>query len=341
MSADAAHVVRVARRGPRRRLTVVVGALAAVLLGLFLLSVLGGDYPVGLGDFVSILRGQDIPGMSFIVMEAKLPQAVLGVLVGLAFGAAGAVFQSTLRNPLASPDMLGISAGASAAGVFAIVVLGLSGLPLSAAGLIGAVLVALAIRWTAGSAGGYRLILVGVMAAAALLALIQYLFTRADEYDAQLALRWMTGSLSAADWETNLILAAGLLLLLPALGLAARSQRALELGSDMATVLGVGARVFDLLLLIAVLIVALGVAAAGPVAFVAFAAGPIARALNGGRATILGAALVGAVIVVGAGYVASYAIPGTHLPVGVVTGAFGAPFLLWLLASGRTERSSS
>ena len=83
---------------------------------------------------------------------------------------------------------------------------------------------------------------------------------------------------------------------------------------------------------------AVAVAAAGPIAFVAFLAGPIARALNGGRTTLLGAALVGAIVVVAADYVADYLLAGVNFPVGVVTGALGAPFLLWLLARGRTGR---
>jgi iron complex transport system permease protein len=89
-----------------------------------------------------------------------------------------------------------------------------------------------------------------------------------------------------------------------------------------------------------VLLVGLGVAATGPIAFVSFLAGPIARALNGGRTTLAGAGLVGAVIVVGADYVAAYVVPDVNYPVGVVTGAFGAPFLLWLMATGRTSRRS-
>jgi iron complex transport system permease protein len=127
------------------------------------------------------------------------------------------------------------------------------------------------------------------------------------------------------------LLAVALAVLLPLVALTARAQRALELGPDIATGLGVPAGRGDVLLGLAVLLAGLGVAAAGPVAFVAFASGPIARALNRGRTTLLGAALVGAAIMLGASYLAAYALPDTHLPVGVVTGAFGAPFLLWLL----------
>ncbi|HEY9394647.1 MAG TPA: iron chelate uptake ABC transporter family permease subunit, partial [Nocardioides sp.] len=208
-------VVRSARRIPQRRLVLVTGGLGAALFGLFALRVLGGDYIITLPDFFRILGGEEIPGATFILMESKLPRAVLGVLAGVAFGTAGAIFQSTLRNPLASPDMLGISLGASASAVFAIVVLSLNGSALSVAGTIGALLTAVVIRLVAGSDGGYRLVLVGVTAAAGLVAVIQYLFTRANESDAQLALRWMTGSLNAAAWPTIRILLVALVILLP------------------------------------------------------------------------------------------------------------------------------
>jgi iron complex transport system permease protein len=334
-------VVRRARRRPRRRLALVAGGLATVLVGMVVLRTLGGDYTITLPDFVRIVGGEQIPGASFILMESKLPRAVLGVLVGIAFGVAGAVFQSVLRNPLASPDLVGISAGASAAAVFAIVVLGLNGTALNIAGVVGALAVAALIRVVGGPDGGHRLVLLGVTASAAMIAVIQYLFTRANSYDAQLALRWITGSLSSADWTTIRVLAGCLAVLLPLVAVAARGQRVLELGPEVAGGLGVTRRHSEGLLLIAVLLCALGVAAAGPVVFVAFAAGPIARVLNRGRGTLLGAALAGAVLVVGADHVGAYGIPDTHLPAGVVTGAFGAPFLLWLLAAGRTERRSA
>lgn len=333
--------LRAARRGPRRRLALVICGLGVVLVGVFLVRVLGGDYTITFPDFLRILSGDQIPGATFILTESKLPRAVLGGLVGAAFGTAGAIFQGTLRNPLASPDMLGIGMGASAAAVSGIVILDLSGPSLSLVAVAGAVLTAVAIRLVSGPDAGYRLVLVGVTATAGLMAVVEYLFTRADQYDAQLALRWLTGSLNTADWPTIRVVASCLLVVLPLVAWTARSARVLELGPDVATALGVTRRYADALLLLAVLLTALGVAAAGPVAFVAFAAGPIARALNRGRSTSAGAALVGACVVVAADHLAAYAIPDVNLPVGVVTGALGAPFLLWLLASGRAGRTSS
>ncbi len=318
----------------------MVAVLAVVLGTVFVCRVTLGDFIITLPDAFRIMSGTDIPGASFILMENKLPRAVLGVLVGAAFGVGGAIFQSTLRNPLASPDIIGVSIGASAAAVFSIVVLDQRGGGVAAAAVLGALLTALLVRSQAGPGASTRLVLVGVGVSAALFSVVSYLFVRADQWDVQIVLQWLTGSLNRADWPTIRLLALLLLALTPAIVWLGRAARAAELGEDTAAGLGISARHTELLLLLAVVLVALGVAAAGPVAFASFLAGPIARALNGGRTTLVGAALVGAVIVVGGDYVAAYAVPDVNYPVGVVTGAFGAPFLLWLLATGRTSRRS-
>lgn len=331
--------VRRARGRSRRRHRLVVGGLGGALAAVLVARVLLGDYTVTVPDLVRILTGVEIPGASYIVLESKLPRALLGALVGVAFGVSGAVFQATLRNPLASPDIIGISLGASAAAVVAIVLVGLEGAAVSAVAVAGAVGVAAVVRLAAGAGAGQQLVLVGIGMAAALQAVIQYVFTRVDEYDAQLVLRWLTGSVSRADWPTIRLLALLLVVLLPLTAVVARSLCATELGEDAAAGLGVTARRTDLLLVLGVVLSAVGVAAAGPIAFVSFLAGPIARALNAGRTTLLGAGLAGAVIVVGGDYVADYLLIDINFPVGVVTGALGAPFLLWLLARGRTGRT--
>lgn len=342
MSTPAAlEAVRRARRAPRRRTSLVIATLLVALFAAFGARVLLGDYTITIPDFVRIVLGEEIPGASYIVMESKLPRALLAVIVGATFGVAGAIFQTTLRNPLASPDIVGVSLGASAAAVTGIVVLGLQGSALSIAAVLGAVAVAVVVRLVAGNASGHRLVLVGVGLASAMQSMIQYLFTRADTYDAQLVLRWLTGSVSRADWPTLQVLTLCLLALAPVLLWLSRSLPITELGHDTAAGLGVPQRRTDAVLLLGVVLTALAVAAAGPIAFVSFLAGPIARALNGGRGTLAGSALVGAVVVVCADYVADYLLADINFPVGVVTGAFGAPFLLWLLASGRTGRRTA
>jgi iron complex transport system permease protein len=337
---DTLDIVRRARRGTARRHRLVLAGLSAAVLGAFLVRVLLGDFTVTFPDFVRILSGEQIPGATFIVMEAKLPRAVLGVLVGAAFGLGGAIFQTTLRNALASPDVIGVSMGASAAAVFAIVTLGLQGPAVSAFAVGGALGVCLVVRLVAGAHGGYRVVLVGLGAAAFLSAVVQYLFTRATIYDAQAALVWLTGSLARASWPLIAQLALALAVLLPLVAWLAASLRLTELGQDTATALGSSPRHTDGLMLLAVLLVSVAVAAAGPVSFAGFLAGPIAKALNAGRTTLLGAMLAGAALVTAADHVGAYLFADLNLPVGVVTGACGAPFLLWLLATGRTTRSS-
>ena len=207
------------------------------------MNILLGSYTVTIPDFFAMLGGQTIPGASFIVMENKFPQAVLGLLAGASFGVAGAIFQSMLRNPLASPDIIGISYGASATAVAAVVVFG--------------------VRVRASRCGDRR----GPAVRPARPALpppgprprrhradphrhwrrrlhagaVTFLLSRADINNAQDVMVWLTGSLNSANWERVAILAVALLLLLPA-ARRSREPRALALGDDTAAGLGFNVR---------------------------------------------------------------------------------------------------
>ena len=332
--------------------------LAFAVVVLFAVSVLLGSYTVTIPDFVKILLahltgGQKIPGASFIVMENKLPRAVIGTMIGAGFGLAGALFQTMLRNPLASPDVIGISYGASAAAVTAIVVFGASGAVVSGAALAGALGVAALIYAISrggslgsgggnrGNAAGSRLILAGVGIAAALHAVVSFLMTRADIRTAADALVWLNGSLNSASWDRAGVLALALLVLIPAAAALSGPLRILELGDDAAAGLGIRVGFTRLaVVVVAVALAAVATAAAGPVAFVAFLAGPIARRFTA-KASLPASAFVGALIVLAADYFAANIAPllldGTVLPVGVVTGALGAPFLLWLLVTSNRK----
>ncbi len=333
-------------------------ALALAVVILFAAGVLLGSYTVTIPDFFRILAahltgGEKIPGASFIVMEAKLPRAVIGAMIGVAFGLSGGLFQTMLRNPLASPDVIGISYGASAGAVTAIVIFGASGAAVSGAALGGAMAVAALIYGISrsgslggaggggGSAAGNRLILAGVGIAAALHAVVNFLMTRADIRTAADVLVWLNGSLNSASWDRAGVLALALLVLIPAAALLAGPLRILELGDDAAAGLGIRVGRTRLgVVMTAVALAAVATAAAGPVAFVAFLAGPIARRFTG-RASLPASAFVGALIVLAADYFAANIAPllldGTVLPVGVVTGALGAPFLLWLLVTSNRK----
>jgi iron complex transport system permease protein len=313
---------------------VVSIALAAVLLGLFLVALVVGDFPLTVKQVVYSLTGRGSRASDFIVYELRLPRAVTGMAVGACFGLSGAIFQSMMRNPLASPDIIGITYGASASGVIAILILGLGGFAVSAFAFVGALATALLIyllAWRQGVAG-YRLILVGIGIAAMLGAIIDYLMTRAAVWDAQVALQWLTGSLNGVSATTMRTLLALMLAVVPLTLWAGGSLAGLQLGDDTASGLGVRVERSRLLLVVfGVALAAIATAAAGPIGFVAFVSGPIARRLTHGTGiALIPAALVGALVVLAADFVGQHALP-VQLPVGVLTACIGAPYLLYLL----------
>jgi iron complex transport system permease protein len=316
--------------------------LAGVVLVLAALALCVGGYPIAPDDVVRALVGEGQGRDDFVIDRLRLPRLALGVGVGVAFALSGALFQAVLDNPLASPDILGISGGATVVAVYALLVLGLSGLAVSAAAFLGAAVVAVliyALAWRSGITGN-RFVLVGIAFAFMANGALGYLLTRSDIREAQAAYVWMVGSIGSARWDEVRVVVACLALLVPAAVLAVTRLRALQLGDDTAVALGVRAEPVRLtVIVIAAALAAVGTAAAGPVAFVAFVSAPIARRLVGtGSLALLPSALVGAAVVVLSDFVGQHLLPGdVQVPVGVVTGAIGAPYLLWLLASSGRE----
>jgi iron complex transport system permease protein len=342
--AAAAVVRRVRRRGEGRVLAVSL-VLAAVCFLVFCVSLSLGDVDIPLGEVVRTLFGAGDSGTGYIITELRLPRAVLGILAGAALGLSGAIFQTLLRNPLASPDFIGVTAGASAAAVLALLVFGLRGYPVSVAAFVGALATAMTIyvlSWQRGVTG-YRLVLVGVAMTAMMTSVVSYGLTTAEIYDARDALVWLTGSLNAKSWATVTNLGVNLAVLFPLTLLSGRWLTALQVGDDTARGLGVPVERGRLALLaVATGLAATATAAVGPVVFVAFVSGPIARRLAGeGGLALVPAALVGALVMTASDVVAQHAIPSVQFPVGVVTAVVGTPYLLWLLAiNNRTERQS-
>jgi iron-siderophore transport system permease protein len=318
------------------RARVVSVALLVVTSVVFSVSISVGDFPIPLRDVIPAIFGRGSPDADFIVRTLRLPRAVAALLVGSAFGLSGSVFQLLARNPLASPDIIGITSGASASAVFMIVVIGAGANAVSVGALIGSLFTAMAIYGLAYKRGvsSYRLVLVGIGVAAVLNAITSYLLTRAEILDAQRATVWLTGSLNARGWEQVRPLAVAMSVLCPALALLVRPMGGLQLGDDVAKGLGISVeRAKAGLIVVAVALCAVATSTAGPVAFVAFLAGPIARRLAGGsHLALLPAALVGALLLLASDLIARRAFAPTELPVGVVTGIVGAPYLVWLLA---------
>lgn len=343
------------RRGPvsgvwRPRNVLVLVASFVVLVLAVALNVGRGEFPIGIPDVLATLVGGGDPSQQFIILELRLPRSLTGLLVGGALAVSGAIMQSIARNPLASPDIIGITWGASAAAVTLIVLGGAGlvgalaavGLPIAA--LIGGLVAAIVIYGLAWRKGiqGFRLVLVGIGINAMLVAVVNWLLIVAQVYEAARATVWINGSLNARGWEHVVPVGIALLILVPAALVLSFVMGALQYGDDTARGLGVRVdRSRSLLLLVAVVLAGVATASAGPIAFVALVSPQIAQRLVGSSRPPIGASLlIGAALTVIADLVARTAFGGVELPVGVVTAVLGAPYLLYLLVTqGREARA--
>jgi iron complex transport system permease protein len=331
-----AQVIARARAVRQARSALVITIVGIALFVTFCVSLSLGDFKIPVIDVVKTLFGQGDKATEFIVNQLRLPRALTGILVGAALGLSGAIFQSIARNPLASPDIIGVTYGASAFAVFAIVTLGLTGAAVSGLAIAGALLTAFTmyvLAWRRG-VSSYRLILVGIGIGAMATSLTSYLLTRAKVEIAQQALVWLTGSLNGTDWSQVRSLTIALVLLSPFMAFLVHRLRILQLGDETAYGLGLRVERSRLgLIVIAVLLAAVATAAAGPIGFVAFVAPPIARWVTRSPGpAMIASALIGALVVALSDLLAQHALGDTQLPVGVVTGVVGAPYLMFLLA---------
>ncbi|MCO8273608.1 iron chelate uptake ABC transporter family permease subunit [Actinoplanes sp. TRM 88003] len=331
-------VVAATRRRESARARFVAVALSVGVIAMFTLTLSYGDFQISLPDVVRSLLGQPTPaGVDYIMHDLRLPRASVSALAGLAFGLAGAIFQQLLRNPLASPDVIGVSQGATTAAVVTLLVFGVEGGIVAAAGLAGALISALviyALSWRKG-VGGYRFILVGIGIGTVLTSITSYILTRSDVKVAAEAMIWLTGSVNGRTWEQIVPLAVAVVILVPVALTLGRVLTGMQLGDDLATAFGVRVQWSRFaLLIVAVCLAGMATSAAGPIAFVAFMSGPIAaRLVGGGRPVLIQAALVGALLVLVSDFIGSHLLGPRQFPVGVVTGVIGAPYLLWLLAT--------
>ncbi|MFE5326343.1 FecCD family ABC transporter permease [Embleya sp. NPDC056575] len=324
-----------------RRSVVVTGIVALLLAAGFLLSLCVGERFILPGDVLKVLVGADD---SFVVETLRLPRATVGLLVGLSFGIAGALIQTVARNPLASPDVIGVSHGAAAAVVFGLV-FGYGGptaTPLTAVagGTIAAFLVYV-LAWRRGL-NAQRFVLIGVGVSVALYSVTNLLLTKADVVLAQQAKVWMSGSLNGRGWSQGEPLLWVLLALTPAIVWAARASRSAGFDDDTAIALGIRlGRIRLGLVVVGVLLASVATGAAGPVDFVALVAPQVARRLTRTpQVPLVCSALLGALIVVIADIGARMLISDAELPVGVLTAAVGGPYLLWMLTRSRSGGAS-
>ncbi|MEV0218792.1 iron chelate uptake ABC transporter family permease subunit [Streptomyces sp. NPDC050704] len=314
--------------------------LAAATFLVFCLSIAVGDFPIGLSRVIATLFGGGERVDEFVIMDLRMPRALAGLVVGIALGVSGAITQSIARNPLASPDILGVTGGASAVSVFLVTVSGgtsaaiVNSVGLSVAALVGGLGTGLLVYFMAWRRGidGFRLILIGISVSAVMEAITTWLLVTADIRDVARAQAWLVGSLDNRSWDEVWIALWGTLGLLVVVSCVAFQFKPMHFGDEVAAGLGVRYSVVRaVLLLCAVLLAAVAVSAAGPVPFVALVAPQVAmRLVRCPTPPMVASALVGALLLIGSDLVARTALPIT-LPVGVVTAAIGGPFLVYLL----------
>lgn len=281
-----------------------------------------------------VFLGEKVAGASFAIMTLRLPRMLAALLSGAAFGMAGNTFQTMLKNPLASPDIIGVSSGSSVAAVYCILILHMSGTRVSILSVISGLFVALLIYFLSkgSSFAGGRLILIGIGVQAMLSAVISYLLLKANEYDVPSAMRWLSGSINGVQMKkipvlTVVVLVCGFLLFF-----MSKDLKILELGEMSAITLGLKTNTSRILMILAaVCLIAFATAVTGPIAFVAFLSGPIAKKIIGyGTSSVLASAFVGMILVSASDLIGQYAF-ATKYPVGVITGILGAPYFVFLL----------
>ncbi|TDC58320.1 iron ABC transporter permease [Actinomadura sp. KC345] len=321
-----------------RRRPAVVGAVLALLTGAAAVVSLGvGSSFVPPVDVVRALAGQGTS--TVIIQDLRLPRITVGLAVGALLGLSGALLQSISRNPLASPDVVGITSGAGLTATIAMSA-GLGTLWLGPSALLGGLAAAAAVfalSWRYGLAA-HRFVLSGMAVALALRALTEVLIVDADPIEGQRARIWLAGSLNGLGHPEARTLLIPLLLLLPVLLWAGRAMDTAALDDETARSLGVRVVPRRVALgAVAVVLAALTTSQAGAVDFVALAAPQLARRLvRAERPPLACAALTGALLTVVADLIARTAFAPTQLPVGVLTAALGGPYLLWLLVRRRT-----
>ncbi|ABC30525.1 ABC-type enterobactin transport system, permease component [Hahella chejuensis KCTC 2396] len=319
--------------------------LCAACLGLSLFALGWGTLTLTFNDVVQALFGNAQGQIQVVVTQWRLPRITAAVILGAALGVSGAIFQSLLRNPLGSPDVVGFNTGAYSGALLVIAVFQGGYYETAAGALSGGLATALvvyALAWRKGSAPGFRLIIVGIAVSALLNAFNTWLMISASLQTAMSAALWGAGSLNGVTWSK---VSPSLIFCLLAIAAAVPMQRRIRLlamGDDAAQALGVPVNRSRLaLMLLAVSLTAAATAATGPISFIALAAPQITRRLLGANdVSLLNAAWMGALLLLAADQIAHHLFAPSQLPVGVVTISVGGVYLAWLLINDSPRKTS-
>ncbi len=335
-----AHALPAARSRPSYAL--VLAALAVIVAVCFVASLAIGPAGIGLGSVFEAVFGGVRRGIHIIIIEVRLPRAILALLIGGALGLSGAALQGYLRNPLAEPGLIGVSASGALGAVLTLYtgIAGAFALALPLGGIAGALLGVTVVQILAGrDTGSLSLILAGIAVtsfAAALTALILNLAP--SPFAALEIVFWMMGSLADRSfvhvWLATPFILAGCAVL----ATTARALDALTLGEDTAGTLGVDLRGLRTRLVVGTaLAIGAATAVAGAIGFVGLVVPHLLRPFVGHRpgALLPASALGGAALTLAADVAVRVIIPGFELKLGVITALVGAPFFLWLVVSHR------
>lgn len=295
----------------QRRYILTTGILLLLTLSLAAVMMLYGNTIYSPETVLRVLSGTDAGGAAFTIRTLRFPRMLTAILCGMAFGLSGNTFQQLLGNPLASPDIIGVTSGASVAAVFGILILKLDYGIVAVMAVFSGLLVSALIYFLSHKNGfsNTRLILTGIGMQAFLNSIISWMLLKASEYDVASALRWLSGSLNGVKMDTVPALAA--VVFTAGLGILLLSRH--------------------LLILLALVLTAFAASVTGPIASVAFLSGPIAARISGrGRSSMLAASLTGSILILISDLVGQFTLPSRY-PVGVITGILGAPYLLFLL----------
>ncbi|MBB5077495.1 FecCD family ABC transporter permease [Nonomuraea endophytica] len=322
------------------RAAVVTCALVVVTLAVGVVSLGSGDYPLSPAQVIAALTGDGGTAGQFVVMRLRLPRLLVALGVGAALAVGGAVLQTLTRNALGSPDIIGLDRGAATGALLGILVLGGGSAAIAGSAVVGGALALVAVYLLAfrGGLRGARFVLVGVCVAAMLGAVNAYLITRADLWSANQAATWLVGSVAGSRWGHVAAIWIACGVLLPVLAAMSSRLRLLEMGDEVAVGLGVRAERARLAALAcASALTCVAIATAGPILFVALTAPQLARRLTGvAGPPIWASAAMGALLMVVSDLAAQRLFGQAQLPTGVVTGAIGGGYLLWMLGRRRT-----
>lgn len=337
-------VVRVGGVAVRASWRAVV-VVCALLFGAVVLAVVAigyGKYHVAPEDVLAVLTGSNTSFDRVVILEWRMPRMLMAVLVGAAFGLSGAIFQALTRNPLGSPDIIGINAGAYTGALAVMATVGTGYYAVAGGALLGGLATALLVYVLSYRNGlaGYRLIVVGIAVSAVLNSVNQWVVIKLDHHDAVTAAVWQQGSLSGMTWAQVIPMAVCVVGLVIPLLMLGPQLTVLQLGDDAAGALGVHPERARIGYLVAgVGLVALACAAAGPIAFIALAAPQLARRLTAGAGVSpVPAAAMGALLLLVCDVIAQRLFGDNEIPVGPVTVSLGGSYLVYLLITQARRR---